>query len=100
MPCIVNRVTFDDGILDAQMLQNINDDAGHRRYIFVVVGRRKIIALPGWALMAYNYSKITCAYTWYAHEISERFSIQNSPIKFNLICDTGHLPNQLNKGES
>ena len=31
----------------------------------------------------------------YVHEISERFSIQNSPIKFNLICDTGHLSNQL-----
>jgi len=88
--CIANKITFDDDILDAQMLQNINDDVGHRRYIFVVVARRKIIVLQGWALMAYNYSKITCAYTLYAHKISERFSIQNNPIKFNLICNTGH----------
>jgi len=31
--CIANKVKFDDGFLNAQMLQNTKDDAGHRHCI-------------------------------------------------------------------
>jgi len=88
--CIVNRIRFDDGNLDEQMPQNNKDDAGHRRCILWWLGDKRPSPCKVGFFWRITAPEITRTYTWYAREISEPFSNQNRPIKFNLICNAGH----------